>query len=153
MAKKLNTDAPKNLAEACKIHGAKLIHISTDYVFNGTAFIPLTEDRATFPMSVYGKTKLEGEQNIINSGCKYLIFRTAWLYSEYGNNFVKTMLKLVEEKDEINVVNDQIGSPTWAYGLANFIFKLIKNVTPLQKEGVCPCARITILQGSNEDSC
>ena len=136
MAKKLNADAPKNLAEACNIHGTKLIHISTDYVFNGTAFIPLTEDRATFPMSVYGKTKLEGEQNIINSGCKYLIFRTAWLYSEYGNNFVKTILKLVEEKDEINVVNDQIGSPTWAYGLANFIFKLIKKVTPLQKEGV-----------------
>ena len=80
LAKKLNADAPKILAEACKIHGAKLIHISTDYVFNGLSFIPLTEDRATFPMSVYGKTKLEGEQNIINSGCKYLIFSTYSLF-------------------------------------------------------------------------
>lgn len=136
LAQKLNAEAPKILAEACKIHGAKLIHISTDYVFNGTAFIPLTEDRATFPMSVYGKTKLEGEENIVNSGCKYLIFRTAWLYSEYGNNFVKTMLKLLAEKEEINVVNDQIGTPTWAGGLAEFIMRLITKVTPLQKEGI-----------------
>ena len=136
MAKKLNADAPKNLAEACSIHGTKLIHISTDYVFNGTAFIPLTEDRATFPMSVYGKTKLEGEQNIINSGCKYLIFRTAWLYSEYGNNFVKTIMKLVREKDEISVVDDQIGTPTYARTLAGFIYRIIDEVVPLQKEGI-----------------
>ena len=136
MAKKLNADAPKNLAEACNIHGTKLIHISTDYVFNGTAFIPLTEDRATFPMSVYGKTKLEGEQNIINSGCKYLIFRTAWLYSEYGNNFVKTIMKLVREKDEISVVDDQIGTPTYARTLAGFIYRIIDEVFPLQKEGI-----------------
>lgn len=136
MAKKLNADAPKILAEACKIHGTKLIHISTDYVFNGTAFIPLTEDRATFPMSVYGKTKLEGEQNIINSGCKYLIFRTAWLYSEYGNNFVKTIMKLVVDKDEISVVDDQIGTPTYARTLAEFIYRIIDEVVPLQKEGI-----------------
>ena len=136
LAKKLNADAPKNLAEACNIHGTKLIHISTDYVFNGTAFIPLTEDRATFPMSVYGKTKLEGEQNIINSGCKYLIFRTAWLYSEYGNNFVKTIMKLVAEKEEISVVDDQIGTPTYARSLAEFIYRIISEVVPLQKEGI-----------------
>ena len=136
MAKKLNADAPKNLAEACKIHGTKLIHISTDYVFNGTAFIPLTEDRATFPTSVYGKTKLEGEQNIINSGCKYLIFRTAWLYSEYGNNFVKTMMKLILDKEEISVVDDQIGTPTYARTLAEFIYRIIDEVVPLQKEGI-----------------
>jgi dTDP-4-dehydrorhamnose reductase len=136
MAKKLNADAPKILAEACKIHGTKLIHISTDYVFNGTAFIPLTEDRATFPMSVYGKTKLEGEQNIINSGCKYLIFRTAWLYSEYGNNFVKTMMKLILDKEEISVVDDQIGTPTYARTLAEFIYRIIDDVVPLQKEGI-----------------
>jgi dTDP-4-dehydrorhamnose reductase len=136
MAKKLNADAPKILAEACKIHGTKLIHISTDYVFNGTAFIPLTEDRATFPMSVYGKTKLEGEQNIINSGCKYLIFRTAWLHSEYGNNFVKTMMKLILDKEEISVVDDQIGTPTYARTLAEFIYRIIDDVVPLQKEGI-----------------
>lgn len=135
MAKKLNADAPKILAEACKIHGTKLIHISTDYVFNGTAFIPLTEDRLTFPMSVYGKTKLEGEQNIINSGCKYLIFRTAWLYSEYGNNFVKTMMKLIEEKNDLSVVNDQIGTPTYARNLA-FLLWTIVEWNYLLKEGV-----------------
>ena len=136
MAKKLNADAPKNLAEASKIHGAKLIHISTDYVFNGTSFIPLTEDRATFPMSVYGKTKLEGEQNIINSGCKYLILRTAWLYSEYGNNFVKTMMKLIAEKKDLYVVNDQIGTPTYARNLAEFICNIILETKPLIKEGI-----------------
>ena len=136
MAKALNADAPKNLAEACKIHGTKLIHISTDYVFNGTAFIPLTEERATYPMSVYGRTKLEGEQNIIDSGCKYLIFRTAWLYSEYGNNFVKTIMKLVVEKEEISVVDDQIGTPTYARSLAGFIYRIISEVVPLQKEGI-----------------
>ena len=135
MAKKLNADAPKILAEACKIHGTKLVHISTDYVFNGTAFIPLTEDRLTFPTSVYGKTKLEGEQNIINSGCKYLIFRTAWLYSEYGNNFVKTMMKLITEKKSFNVVNDQIGTPTYARNLAQFIWTIV-DTNNLLKDGI-----------------
>lgn len=143
-AKKLNADAPKNLAEASKIHGTKLIHISTDYVFNGTKFMPIKEDGFTLPISVYGKTKLEGEENIINSGCKYLIFRTAWLYSEYGNNFVKTMLKLLAENREINVVNDQIGTPTYARDLASLIFNIItyngyhkyENNRPLNKEGV-----------------
>ena len=136
MARKLNADAPKILAEACKIHGSKLLHISTDYVHNGTSFIPITEDRPAFPMSVYGKTKLEGEENIINSGCKYLIFRTAWLYSEYGNNFVKTMLKLTAEKDDLYVVNDQIGTPTYARDLANLIYTAIMATHPLLKEGV-----------------
>lgn len=135
-AKKLNADAPKNLAEASKIHGTKLIHISTDYVFNGTKFMPIKEDGFTLPISVYGKTKLEGEENIINSGCKYLIFRTAWLYSEYGNNFVKTIMKLVREKDEISVVDDQIGTPTYARSLAEFIYRIISEVVPLQKEGI-----------------
>lgn len=136
IAKKLNADAVKNLVEASKIHGAKLIHISTDYVHSGLSFMPVTEDRPAFPHSIYGKTKVEGEKNIIDSGCKYLIIRTAWLYSEYGNNFVKTMLKLMEEKDEINVVNDQIGSPTYARDLANFIYMTIEKTVPLQKEGI-----------------
>ena len=125
-AKKLNADAPKILADACNIHGAKLIHISTDYVFNGTEFFPITEDRLTFPMSVYGKTKLEGEQNIINSGCKYLIFRTAWLYSEYGKNFVKTVIDLTLSGKDMHVVNDQVGSPTYARNLAAFIWYIIE---------------------------
>ena len=135
-ARKLNAEAPKILAEASKIHMAKLIHVSTDYVHNGTSFMPITEDRPAFPMSVYGKTKLEGEQNIINSGCKYLIFRTAWLYSEYGNNFVKTMMKLIAEKQDLYVVNDQIGTPTYARNLADLIFNAILATKPLIKEGV-----------------
>lgn len=144
-AKKLNADAPKNLAEASKIHGTKLIHISTDYVFNGTKFMPIKEDGFTLPISVYGKTKLEGEENIINSGCKYLIFRTAWLYSEYGNNFVKTMMKLIREphRDSINVVNDQIGTPTYARDLADLIFGVVTRyslktgIYHFTNEGVC----------------
>lgn len=136
LAKKLNADAVKNLADACNIHLSKLIHISTDYVFNGTKFMPIKEDGYTLPISVYGKTKLEGEENIIKSGCKYLIFRTAWLYSEYGNNFVKTIMKLVREKDEISVVDDQIGTPTYARSLAEFIYRIISEVVPLQKEGI-----------------
>lgn len=128
LARKLNADAPKILAEACKIHGAKLIHISTDYVFNGTASIPLTEDRLIFPfpMSVYGKTKLEGEENIINSGCKYLIFRTAWLYSKYGKNFVKTVIDITLSGKDMYVVNDQVGTPTYARNLAAFIWSVIE---------------------------
>lgn len=145
MAKKLNADAPKILADACNIHGTKLIHVSTDYVFNGTSFMPITEERMTLPISVYGKTKLEGEKNIINSGCKYLIFRTAWLYSEYGNNFVKTMMKLIREVhgDSINVVNDQVGTPTYARDLADLIFGVVTTyslktgIYHFTNEGVC----------------
>lgn len=145
IAEGINAIAPLYLATTAKKHDLKLlIHISTDYVFNGTSFMPLTEEHTTQPVSVYGKTKLEGEQNIINSGCKYLIFRTAWLYSEYGNNFVKTMLKLLSDNKEINVVNDQIGTPTYARDLASLIFNIItknglsryENNRPLNKEGV-----------------
>lgn len=136
LARKLNADAPGLLAKACKAHDAKLIHISTDYVFNGTSFMPLTEERMTLPTSVYGKTKLEGEENIVKSGCDYLIFRTAWLYSEYGNNFVKTMLRLVENNEEVKVVNDQIGTPTYAGNLAMLIYYIIAEVKPLEKTGI-----------------
>ncbi len=136
LARKLNAIAPQNLAEACNIHGAKLIHISTDYVFNGLSFIPITEDRGTFPTSVYGRTKLEGEQNIINSGCKYMIFRTAWLYSEYGNNFVKTMVKLIESRPEISVVYDQIGTPTYARNLAELIYTCVQTIDLLRIDGI-----------------
>lgn len=137
-AEKINTFAPKYLAEAALSVGAKLIHISTDYVFNGTGFMPYTEDRLTLPASVYGSTKRTGEEFIQQSGCKYLIFRTAWLYSEYGNNFVKTMLRLFEEKDEINVVNDQIGTPTYAGNLAELIVNIIERTTPLEGKDVIP---------------
>ena len=139
MAKAINANVPQTLARIAKKHNLKsLIHISTDYVFNGTGFMPYTEDRLTLPASVYGSTKRAGEEFIQQSGCKYLIFRTAWLYSEYGNNFVKTMLRLFEEKDEINVVNDQIGTPTYAGNLAELIVNIIERTTPLEGKDVIP---------------
>lgn len=138
MAEAINAFAPKYLAEAAFSVGAKLIHISTDYVFNGQGFIPYTEDRMTLPTSVYGVTKRMGEEYIQESGCKYLIFRTAWLYSEYGNNFVKTMYRLIKEKDEIDVVNDQIGTPTYAGNLAKFIVDICECTTPLEGKETIP---------------
>lgn len=137
-AEALNAIAPRNLAEAALSVGAKLIHISTDYVFNGQSFFPYTEDRMTLPSSVYGITKEMGEKFIQESGCKYLIFRTAWLYSEYGNNFVKTMLRLFNEKDELNVVNDQIGTPTYAGNLADIIVNIVESTTPIEGKETIP---------------
>lgn len=137
-AEKINAIATTYLSEAALSVGAKLIHISTDYVFNGMGFKPYTEDRLAMPVSVYGATKREGEVYIEDSGCKYLIFRTAWLYSEYGNNFVKTMLRLFNEKDEINVVNDQIGTPTYAGNLAELIVNIIERTTPLEGKDTIP---------------
>lgn len=138
MAEAVNAFAPLYLANAANAVGAKLIHISTDYVFGGTSFIPYREDRATLPESVYGRTKLMGEEHIEKSGCKYLIFRTAWLYSEYGNNFVKTMLRLFNEKDRISVVNDQIGTPTYAGNLAKLIVDICECMTPLEGKDTIP---------------
>ena len=137
-AETLNAIAPRNLAEAALSVGAKLIHISTDYVFNGQSFFPYTEDRMTLPSSVYGITKEMGEKFIQESGCKYLIFRTAWLYSEYGNNFVKTMMRLFNEKDELNVVNDQIGTPTYAGNLADLIVNIVESTTPIEGKETIP---------------
>ena len=137
-AEALNAIAPRNLAEAALSVGAKLIHISTDYVFNGQSFFPYTEDRMTLPSSVYGITKEMGEKFIQESGCKYLIFRTAWLYSEYGNNFVKTMMRLFNEKDELNVVNDQIGTPTYAGNLADLIVNIVESTTPIEGKETIP---------------
>ena len=102
------------------------LHVSTDYVFDGTAHLPYTEDAPTAPLGVYGRTKLAGERAVAESGCKYLTFRTAWLYSEYGNNFLKTMLRLTAEKERLNVVFDQAGTPTYAGDLAMTIFSIVE---------------------------
>ncbi len=118
LATLVNTFAPKVLAGACLRHNALLIHISTDYVFGGNSNKPYQVDDPINPQSVYGSTKAEGERLIRESGCNYMIVRTAWLYSSVGKNFVKTMLSLADTKDEINVVSDQKGCPTWAYDLA-----------------------------------
>ena len=121
MAYKLNRDAVRNLAEVAREHDCLLMHISTDYVFSGEACHPYKEDDTPAPKSVYGASKLAGEQAIEESGCRAIIIRTSWLYSEYGHNFVKTMLKLGSEREEVSVVCDQIGGPTYAGDLAQAV--------------------------------
>lgn len=121
---KINRDAVKNLAEAA-VGKAKIIHISTDYVFDGTATVPYKETDATHPQSVYGKSKREGEEVLLSVCPESILIRTAWLYSIYGNNFVKTMLRLGKERSELNVVYDQQGTPTYAADLAQAIASII----------------------------
>ena len=124
----LNAKAPENLAIAMKEVGGLLVHVSTDYVFGGDPYnTPCKEDQKGTPTGVYGLTKLRGEQNIQKSGVDYLIFRTAWLYSEFGKNFVKTMLNLTATKPQLKVVFDQVGTPTYAYDLAAAIYDIIEN--------------------------
>ena len=141
----LNRLAPANLAAAAAATGATLIHISTDYVFDGRAHTPYTEQAPTAPLSVYGRTKLAGEQAVEASGCSYLILRTAWLYSAFGNNFLKTMLRLTAERESLKVIFDQIGTPTYAGDLALGIFSVIEGgqlrghegLYHFSDEGVC----------------
>ena len=135
-AAKINTLAVANLAKAAAKEDCLLIHISTDYVFDGTADKPYTEKNKPCPVSVYGKTKLAGEQEILKSGCLYIIIRTAWLYSSFGHNFVKTILRLADEKPELNVVNDQMGSPTYAADLARAIATIMENDERVEYEGI-----------------
>lgn len=137
LAEKLNATAVDNLAKAIKANDGTLIHISTDYVFGGDPYnTPCREDQTGTPTGVYGMTKLHGEQAIESSGCKALIFRTAWLYSEYGKNFVKTMLNLTSTKPELKVVFDQAGTPTYAQDLADAIFHIIENRKFERNEGI-----------------
>ena len=117
----VNHLAVSNLANICRKLDCWLIHVSTDYVFDGSSKVPYKEDDQTSPQGVYGKTKLRGELAIQSSGCRYLIFRTAWVFSEYGSNFLKTMLNLGNERDELSVVSDQIGCPTYAQDIAKTI--------------------------------
>ena len=124
-AKQINEIGAKNLAHACFKNSVTLIHISTDFVFDGTAKLPYTEEDTTNPISVYGKTKRDGELAIISNLPQHFIIRTSWLYSEFGNNFVKTMLRLSKEREELSVVDDQMGSPTYAKDLAEVILKII----------------------------
>jgi len=132
LADKINGDGPTNLAKAAKSVGAKLVHISTDYVFGGDLDISkdYKEEDSKTPVTVYGKTKLHGEQGIENNMDEYYIFRTAWLYGIGGNNFVKTMTKLGSTRDEINVVSDQHGSPTYAKDLTEIIYQAIEKKIP-----------------------
>ena len=132
----LNATAPENLAQAMKEVEGLLIHISTDYVFGGDGNKPYTEEQPTAPKSVYGDTKLRGEEAIMSVGCRHIIIRTAWLYSTYGNNFLKTMLCLTSERESISVVNDQIGTPTYAADLAATIVAIIEGGKAERNEGI-----------------
>lgn len=145
MAELINAVAVGNLARAMKEVGGTLFHVSTDYVFGREGNTPRTEDMPLDPLGVYGRTKLHGEEAIAQSGCKALIFRTAWLYSEFGNNFLKTMMRLTAEREQINVVFDQVGTPTYAGDLALAIFSIIEagvyegneGIYHFSDEGVC----------------
>lgn len=125
LATMVNATAVAYLAKACKNYNAKFIHISTDYVFDGNGTKPNTENDQTNPVNFYGKTKLEGETIALKENEETIIIRTAWVYSSFGNNFVKTMLKLIKERESIGVVNDQFGCPTYAADLANAIMQII----------------------------
>ena len=140
---KINADAVRNIGVVAKENDLKVVHVSTDYVFDGTNYMPYTEDQTVCPSSVYGKSKLAGEQALFESCDQAVILRTAWLYSSFGNNFVKTMMKLGSERDSLNVIFDQIGTPTYAADLADTILKLLSNETfvpgiyHFSDEGVC----------------
>ena len=140
----INNKAVENLAIAARENDATLIHISTDYVFKGDRCTPCREDRETDPLGVYGITKLAGEKSIERTGCRHIIIRTAWLYSPFGKNFVKTMQKLTAEKDSLKVVFDQVGTPTYAGDLADAIARIIETgqlgkqgIYHFSNEGVC----------------
>lgn len=135
VADAINNKAVAILADACKRHDATLIHISTDYIFAGDAITPYTEEAIPAPLNAYGRTKLAGEKAVTESGCRYIILRTAWLYSEFGRNFVKTMHNLTSSRPEIKVVADQYGSPTYAGDLAGAIAEIIEG-GKLHKTGV-----------------
>ena len=130
----INATGAKNLAYVCNDHGAVLIHVSTDFVFDGEKNEPYTETDAANPISVYGASKLQGEVEIQQALKEHFIIRTSWLYSEYGNNFMKTMLRLAETRDGISVVSDQIGTPTYAGDLAEIIIQIINTKT--EKYGI-----------------
>jgi len=127
LAKAINETGPAHLASACLVNRATLIHVSTDFVFEGNEVKLLKEDDEARPINVYGVTKLDGEKVVVSTLPAHFIIRTSWLYSEYANNFVKTMLKLGAERDELNIIADQVGTPTYAIDLANAIFDIISS--------------------------
>lgn len=140
---KINSDAVRNIGEVASENDIKVVHVSTDYVFDGTNYLPYSEDQEVCPATVYGKSKLAGEQALTQSCTDSVIIRTAWLYSSFGNNFVKTMIKLGAERDTLNVIFDQVGTPTYAADLADAILSVIsaENFIPgiyhFSDEGVC----------------
>ncbi|MCC8170725.1 MAG: dTDP-4-dehydrorhamnose reductase [Parabacteroides sp.] len=164
LCEKINSDAVRNLGEAAAATGARVIHVSTDYVFDGTRHTPYAETDPTCPRSVYGHTKLAGEKALLAACPDSVIIRTAWLYSVYGNNFVKTMLRLGKERDEIKVVFDQVGTPTYAADLADAILAVVNQaeagdfrpgIYHFSNEGVCSWYDFTvsILKAAGIEGC
>lgn len=139
----INAEAVKNIGIVAQRHNARVVHVSTDYVFDGTSHIPYTEDMSVCPTNVYGRTKLLGEQHLMEVAPESIIIRTSWLYSSFGNNFVKTMLRLGNEREVLNVIFDQVGTPTYAADLAEAILTIIdqgtwhSGVYHFSNEGVC----------------
>lgn len=163
-ADRINHIAVGYMADTMASVGGLLVHISTDYVFGGALYnVPLVEDAATNPTGAYGRTKLAGEKAVLDSGCRYIIFRTAWLYSEYGKNFCKTMLNLTATKPNLSVVFDQVGTPTYAGDLASAIYSILENdldkanegIYHFSNEGVCSWFDFTkeIARQSGHDEC
>ncbi len=151
LAEKLNATAPENLAKAMKAIGGLLIQISTDYVFGKEPYnVPCREDQKGTPTGVYGMTKLHGEQKIMETGCDHVIIRTAWLYSEYGKNFCKTMLNLTATKPQLKVVFDQVGTPTYALDLAKAISAVIEDYKTADAK---PYTKTGVYHYSNEGVC
>lgn len=147
LCEKINATAVKNLGIAAAEAGAGIVHVSTDYVFDGSSCKPYSEDMPTKPCSVYGKTKLKGEKNLLKSCPNAIILRTAWLYSPFGNNFVKTMIKLGSERESLNVIFDQVGTPTYAEDLADAILKIMDLTIDTQHD------KAGIYHFSNEGVC
>lgn len=162
-AERVNAEAVRNLAEAMRIADGTLFHISTDYVFGGEGNIPFTEEMPVNPLGAYGRTKRHGEEAIAESGCKALVIRTAWLYSEWGRNFLKTMLRLTGEQEALQVVFDQVGTPTFAGDLALAIFSIIEKnlysgnegIYHFSNEGVCSWYdfAVEIAEAAGHDRC
>lgn len=162
-AERVNAEAVRNLAEAMRITDGTLFHISTDYVFGGEGNTPFTEEMPVNPLGAYGRTKRHGEEAIAESGCKALVIRTAWLYSEWGRNFLKTMLRLTGEQEALQVVFDQVGTPTFAGDLALAIFSIIEKnlysgnegIYHFSNEGVCSWYdfAVEIAEAAGHDRC
>lgn len=137
VAEKVNVFGPRNLAAVSKKVDAKFIHISTDFVYDGRQYRPYLETDLPSPVSIYGKTKLDGEHAVLKENAQALIFRTSWLYSNYGSNFMKTMIRLATERERLSVIFDQIGTPTWAHDLAETLLHIIAtNEDYTHKQGV-----------------
>ena len=155
----INVIGAKNLAEVCKYFGTTLLHISTDFVFDGNKPIPYAEEDATNPHSVYGQTKLDGEKAIREVLDNYFIVRTSWVYSQFGNNFMKTILRLAKERTSLNIVSDQIGTPTNAVDLAEAILKIVESQKSITKKEMTnaqpptPNTQFGVYHFSNEGEC